>query len=72
MGSRLSHSTLKHRLSPDPRSGKVAVLEDTTYVVAGVEPRRRKFRRFEPDGELVGEYVTLQDAILAKPWAREN
>lgn len=45
----------------------LAQLDDTTYVVAGVEPRRRKVRRFEPDGELVGEYATLKDAILAKP-----
>lgn len=45
----------------------LAQLEDTTYVVAGVEPRRRKVRRFEPGGELVGEYETLKDAVLAAP-----
>lgn len=45
----------------------LAQLEDTTYVVAGVDPRRRKVRRYEPDGELVGEYATVREALLAGP-----
>jgi hypothetical protein len=32
-------------------------------MVAGVEPRRRKVRRYEPDGELVGEYATVREAL---------
>jgi hypothetical protein len=43
----------------------LAQLEDTTYVVAGVDPRRPNLRRYEPSGDLAGEYRTLQEALLA-------
>ena len=45
----------------------LAQLDDTTYVVAGVDPQRRKLRRFEPDGELVGEYSTVREALGGSP-----
>jgi hypothetical protein len=50
----------------------LAQLEDTTYVVAGVDPRRGKVRRYEPTGELMGEYQTLREAILATSGRRSE
>ena len=42
----------------------LAQLDDTTYVVGGVDPPRRRIRRFDPDGELVGEFATLREAMV--------
>jgi hypothetical protein len=43
----------------------LAQLEDTTMLVARVDPQGPGVRRFDTDGELVGEHPSLSDALAA-------
>jgi len=43
----------------------LAQLDDTTFVVAGVDPARRGVRRYEPGGDLIGEYTSVEEAIAS-------
>lgn len=45
----------------------IAQLEDTTYVVAGVDPPRSGVHRYEAEGDLIGEYATVREAVVAEP-----
>jgi hypothetical protein len=45
----------------------IAQLEDTTYVVAGVDPPRPGVHRYEAEGDLIGEYATVREAVVAEP-----
>jgi hypothetical protein len=45
----------------------LAQLADTTYIVVGVDPPRPGVRRYDPSGELIGEFRTVQEAILGEP-----
>ena len=38
-------------------------LDDTSHLVARLDPRGPGVRRFDSDGELIGEYDHLSDAI---------
>jgi hypothetical protein len=41
----------------------LAQLPDTHYVVARVDPAGPRIRRYDTDGELVGEYDSIQAAV---------
>ena len=45
----------------------LAQLEDTSFVVARLDDPGRGVRRFEPDGELIGEYGHLTDEFAERP-----
>jgi hypothetical protein len=41
----------------------LAQLDDTSHLLARLDPPRRGVRRFDSDGELIGEYDHLTDAM---------
>jgi hypothetical protein len=45
----------------------LAQLPDTDFVVARIEPPGPGIRRYDTDGDLVGEYATVQEAVESLP-----
>ena len=45
----------------------LAQLPDADFVVARIEPAGPGIRRYDTDGELVGEYPTVQEAVESPP-----
>jgi hypothetical protein len=45
----------------------LAQLDDTSFLVARLDPPGPGFRRFEPDGEIIADYDHLGDAFTARP-----
>ena len=48
---------------PDAECLMLGQLDDATVLVAAIDPRRPGVRRYEPDGEVIGEYRTMADAL---------
>jgi hypothetical protein len=44
----------------------LAQLEDTTFIVAATDPPRQVIRRYDPDGDLVGEFASVRAAVEAR------
>src|SRR5204863_397970 len=50
---------------PDGDYLMLAELDDGTTLVAPIDPRRPGVRRYEPNGDLIGEFATLAEALTA-------